>query len=258
MEYHINKNQKAGFTLSEVLITLGIIGIVAAMTMPSLIQKHKEKVLINQLKVVYNQLDNAFNYAISENGPINTWSDKANINDYYDSFVIENLNVAKICKWSSAPTAGDGCWGNPYSLRDGRYTTKGVSRQSFVLANGASIIFYGSNGDNIHSAWCTKSKSANDTERYLGNCGTITVDVNGKKPPNQYGVDLHQFNIFNDGIDLLGKQVDTNGGTSFANGCLKKIYTGGTISCSAWVIINNNMDYLHCDDLSWAGKNKCD
>ena len=255
MMYH---NKRFAFTLAEVLITLGIIGIVAAMTLPSLIQKHKEKVLINQLKVVYNQLDNAFNYAISENGPINTWSDKANINAYYDSFVIENLNVVKTCKRNSSPVEANRCWGNPYSMRDGRYISMGISRQSFVLANGTSIIFSGNNGDNVDSTWCSKSKSSSGTERYLGNCGTITVDVNGKKPPNQYGVDLHQFNIFQDGIDLQGKQVDRVSGLSFTNGCLQKLYGGGSISCSAWVIINNNMDYLHCDDLSWDGKNKCD
>ena len=41
MVYHI-KNKK-GFTLAEVLITLGIIGVVAAMTMPSLINNYKDK-----------------------------------------------------------------------------------------------------------------------------------------------------------------------------------------------------------------------
>ena len=28
-------------------------------------------------------------------------------------------------------------------------------------------------------------------------------------------------------------------------------------ACAAWVIYNENMDYLHCDDLSWGGKHKC-
>ena len=35
-------------------------------------------------------------------------------------------------------------------------------------------------------------------------------------------------------------------------------YGGGNMySCTAWVLYNENMDYLHCDDLSWTGKTKC-
>ena len=41
---------RKGFTLADVLITLGIIGIVAALTLPSLIQKYQEKVTLERLK----------------------------------------------------------------------------------------------------------------------------------------------------------------------------------------------------------------
>lgn len=57
---HHFKNIKYGFTLAEVLITLGIIGVVAAMTMPSLIASHKEKETVSKLKKVYSTLSNAF------------------------------------------------------------------------------------------------------------------------------------------------------------------------------------------------------
>ena len=50
---------KNAFTLAEVLITLGIIGVAAAMTMPSLIAEHIEKSTIARLKKVYSVLDNA-------------------------------------------------------------------------------------------------------------------------------------------------------------------------------------------------------
>ena len=39
-----------GFTLAEVLITLGIIGVVAALTLPSVIQKYQKKVTVERLK----------------------------------------------------------------------------------------------------------------------------------------------------------------------------------------------------------------
>ena len=50
---------KSAFTLAEVLITLGIIGIVAAMTLPALINKAEEYILKQQFKKVYNTLQNA-------------------------------------------------------------------------------------------------------------------------------------------------------------------------------------------------------
>ena len=47
------------FTLAEILITLGVIGIVAAITMPTLIQNHKKKVAVTQLKATYSILSQA-------------------------------------------------------------------------------------------------------------------------------------------------------------------------------------------------------
>ena len=51
--------KKAAFTLAEVLITLGIIGIVAAMTIPTLIADYQEKVLVTKVKQGHSQLMNA-------------------------------------------------------------------------------------------------------------------------------------------------------------------------------------------------------
>lgn len=42
--------------------------------------------------------------------------------------------------------------------------------------------------------------------------------------------------------------------TSFDNECLQK--TSG-FGCTAWVIYNSNMDYMHCSDISWDGKTSC-
>ena len=54
-----NDNAKAAFTLAEVLITLGIIGIVAAMTLPALIQKHNKQVVETRLKKFYSTINQA-------------------------------------------------------------------------------------------------------------------------------------------------------------------------------------------------------
>ena len=59
---------KTAFTLAEVLITLGIIGIVSAMTIPTLINNYKEKVRDNQFKKVYATLMQAYNASVAEYG----------------------------------------------------------------------------------------------------------------------------------------------------------------------------------------------
>ena len=53
------KSRRAAFTLAEVLITLGIIGVVAAMTLPALIQNYQKQVLLTQLKKNYAILNQA-------------------------------------------------------------------------------------------------------------------------------------------------------------------------------------------------------
>lgn len=58
---------KTAFTLAEVLITLGIIGIVAAMTMPALINKTQDKVLETQRKKAENSLANGYKRILALN-----------------------------------------------------------------------------------------------------------------------------------------------------------------------------------------------
>ena len=48
-----------GFTLAEVLVTLGIIGVVASITMPTLVQNYQKKAFATQLHKVYNELNQA-------------------------------------------------------------------------------------------------------------------------------------------------------------------------------------------------------
>ncbi len=66
----MNKN---GFTLAEVLITLGIIGVVAAMTIPTLVQNYKKKIVETKLKKVYSIMNQAIKMSTVENGDTTTW-----------------------------------------------------------------------------------------------------------------------------------------------------------------------------------------
>lgn len=66
-----NYSSRNGFTLAEVLITLGIIGVVAALTIPTLVSKYKEKVLVSQVKQAHSQLINAIQLYVAKNNCAN-------------------------------------------------------------------------------------------------------------------------------------------------------------------------------------------
>ena len=117
---------------------------------------------------------------------------------------------------------------------------------SLVLADGTNIWFRVWNKD------CIFNSNA---------CGFIGVDTNGKKGPNQYGVDTFSFFVKKDRIEPVGlpsESVDF-AFTKLCNLSKSSIPTlQNGFNCTAWVVFNGNMDYLHCNDLSWSGKKKCD
>ena len=91
----------SAFTLAEVLITLGVIGIVAAMTMPSLIANYQKKVWVNQLKKSVSVLEQGFRKMLADEGvdsllDTKAWTDNTvsyNLCDYLgagDCLGIEN------------------------------------------------------------------------------------------------------------------------------------------------------------------------
>ena len=65
--------RRVAFTLAEVLITLGIIGIVAAMTIPTLIVNYQKKQTVSKLKQTYSIISQALTMAQSEHGDTTTW-----------------------------------------------------------------------------------------------------------------------------------------------------------------------------------------
>lgn len=89
---------KKGFILAEVLITLGIIGVVAAMTLPVLIQKHVNSVVETRLAKFYTTFNQAIQMAEVQYGDRKTWySDTGGVELDEDGNPIEG--TAKIDLW---------------------------------------------------------------------------------------------------------------------------------------------------------------
>ena len=238
----IGVDMKKAFTLAEVLITLGIIGVVAALTLPTLISNYQEKVLVNQLKVAYSTFAQAYEQALEEHGPSEHWDigsrDSAvGANKLYQIMKPYFLN-AEDCGLTKNKCFYTGTY---KALFNDKWAWQPATHLVYAkgrLKNGVSFFFW-SNGsgcpDNI--------------------CGSIVVDVNGEKSPNQAGVDYFSFDITptsinpKDGIPPARPQyghICKYNNTSNVNGA----------SCTAWVLVKENMDYRRRDITSeWRGSN---
>jgi len=241
------KNKK-GFTLAEVLITLSIIGVVAALTIPSLIQSSQERQTVAILRNTLTIMIDGYSKAVTDNGPITEWSNSATIRkDVFETFV-SYFKTAKTC----TPTGEVDCWADATYKR--LYGADWVNVRTtypyaFILANGSVI------GFNFTAASIAANSpiTCADYGLYSKGCVSIYVDTNGTKPPNVQGIDFFGFFTTESGSVIPGGAPNVN---------INQFSTCNTVDgtgwgCAAWLIYNENMDYLHCSNLSWSGPTKC-
>lgn len=243
---------KLGFTLAEVLITLGIIGVVAAMTIPTVLQNMQTQSTVSALKKAYTTFSQAYAQAVKDNGTPDNWgliagSDPQGAENILNTLA-PYLNISKNCGRNAGcfPTqmyqylrGGDDAF-------DGAFDSD-TSYAKAQLADG-SIIAVNSSG-----ATCQDWGSAPMLQQV---CGEAYVDINGLKKPNQVGVDLFYFYITKNGITPAGSQIEPSDNFPFDSYCKDKTSADGW-GCAAWVLYNENMDYLKCNNLSWDGPTKC-
>lgn len=242
---------KNGFTLAEVLITLGIIGVVVAMTMPSLIQNYREKEYTTKLKKFYSVMENAGRLVEEEYGSVDTW-------DLSNSFVEDDSSTQEeIDKKTNSINTFWARYGEFIGMSSRQkygeaLTVYGMDKKS-VLSNTLKSFWALNDGIVIRSTWLqTNNTSCSENNK----CGDLSVDLNGDKGPNAVGRDIFFFEITKNGIKPLGYKGDTT--RPFDTSCVygaSGAYNG--YGCTAWVIYNENMDYLHCNGLGWNKKIKC-
>ena len=96
--------QKA-FTLAEVLITLGVIGIVTAMTLPTLIQSNKNVEVEAKLKKFYSIMNQAILLSEIDNGPYKLWptpcNGSSNCEAYLEKYIKPYFTTIKLTKFNS-------------------------------------------------------------------------------------------------------------------------------------------------------------
>ena len=238
--------KNAAFTLAEVLITLGIIGVVAALTIPGLVTKYTEKATVSSVKAVFSMLSQGFRLAIDEYGEVSTWCDIKASSDYDDCSAIIAEKLSHFVKMTPV-TKYNVVYKNRFNNVHMTFTNN-----IWVLNNGTVLNFASHNGDRSPKDWCkTSASSSLASSLYYGSCGYIFLDINGASLPNIDGRDVFKLHIYYDGLAPVGRKRDTIWVNSFNDQCMGKkefTYFG---SCTGWVIEKENMDYLHYTNLTY-------
>jgi len=159
-----NRKRFYAMTLAEVLITIGIIGVLAALTIPTLLQKSNDKELVSQTIKVANILSNAFKQADTIEGLTRkTYEDSAD-------FVMVLYSYLKV-------------------LNQDEF--------GYVLMDGSRIKFL----HDTYSSTCENNLYDDGLPSAFRNvCMQVEVDVNGKKGPNTPGKDIYRFYVTKQGV----------------------------------------------------------
>jgi len=221
------QHDKFGFTLVEVLITIGIIGVVAAITIPGLVTNYKKKITVAKLKEDYSIFAQAMKKAVDDNGGTVNFTEFTDIQErnpfVFDNYVKPYLKISRVCP---SPTLGStDCWVQAKSL-----SNKSVNWNhglTFELIDGQTV-----------RMWAGKNHIQ------------FKINVNGLKNDAVLGKDVFGFFIDSTGTVYLNgeqdiqstelvKKLDTfKNGTN--SGCNKEINTGTAGDyCGALIKYNN-------------------
>lgn len=213
-----------GFTLAEVLITLGIIGIVAAITLPNLIQSNFEKRTVSILRETQSILSQAIRMAEEENGEVSGWGFSGGMTQgegtTIANYLRPHIKIAVDCGFKDKKRCIPD---TKYKLLNGIWDNYTTTRMHYAikLLNGSSVWF----------------RSADNSEIKTNSYITFFIDINGPALPNTVGKDMFVFKYENNGIKPSGTP-----GTKDANSCNLKSTGWG---CAYYVLQNQNMNYLH-------------
>lgn len=221
------------FTLAEVLVTLGIIGVVSAMTLPTLLKNHQRQVYVTQLHKVYNEIQQAADLYVTENNYVNLGESRIRNNaNGLRNFITRYFKVAQDCGTRYVP-----CFADEYTSFSGNVVKikNGQCNVVVALVNGATICADAAAMANVTDKNEDGEDETVSSSNHVGNGGDVIafeVDINGKQGPNIFGRDYFSFQIDRNGqiFDKFyiqnGEEADFNAGHP-DNGIFGKIVADG-------------------------------
>lgn len=227
---------KRGFTLAEVLITLGIIGVVAAMTIPTLISKIGKRQLESQIKASYATIAQTMRSAEADGVDFDMQivnNNDASTKEWFQTYMAPYLKTEKVCYNSS------GCWHKKSEVRDlsgnlPRWAGDagiGYNVITFVIAKGSYFDI-----DGVEASEAKSMFGINTDNQAL----VFYFDANGDRKPNRIGKDIYIMGFTDKGLvpagsDKTRSEVEQNCLNGNGYWCLSYIMQNGwQISDEVW------------------------
>ncbi len=222
----------SGFTLAEVLITLAIIGVVAALTIPAVVRNYQKQETVIRLKKAYTIMNQAVANSELENASKDQWDYSVNANTFYETYLKKYLKVSYDYGLSTPSTT--------YTALDGKtrctWAVCCSGTRKIGLTDGM-FLFIG------------------DTYTPLPGWRPMAIDINGKKGPNKAGRDMFTINIYatsKDKVTLGASSYYTNSRESMlgtnSDGCNPAAINGGGGRCSGLIMRDG---WKISDDYPW-------
>ena len=224
----MNKKYLLGFTVAEVMIAMAIVGVIAAITVPTIMANYQRQTLTTQFQKNYVDLEQNLTFLQAENyAKTNMYSsilnkkDGKDIADTSGKFLKEYYQVQKDCETTAQP-----CFASQYASINSPSTdvafelcnsdSGGVTVQ---LKDNTAICIIPAMGSREIEANPVLGIPAHTTPDFPA---TVYMDVNGSEPPNIGGRDMFTFQI--DNFRIVDNTAETNCITSSVGaGCLNHI-----------------------------------
>lgn len=220
--------KKIAFTLAEILIVLGIIGIIAEMTIPTVMHNVEIQIYATSLQKFYSSATQALTLMANDYGCpgdfacTGVFSSDA---DYLGKAIKPYFKIIKDCGTDSSGNTS--CFpsiiNNAYDGTGGTYNSNAVTSYKFVTADGMSVYINTAGGN------CNTNYSNSGNGPMSKFCGWIHVDTNGLKGPNRNGVDNFNFWITNG----KGAMLYPSGGIDDKYNGVNDYWNGPNPSCQA-------------------------
>lgn len=197
---YCNKN---AFTLVEVLITVGIIGVISSITLPTLLQNYQKQNTAEKLKKAYTNLANAVRQSEEENGNVEYWDwgnmEGLTTKESFDLYWRPYLKILKTCNtYGTCNYPSSNLWKNLSNSETAIQIVNTGIKTTVILADGTALSVYSTTGAGLPVR-------------------QVYIDINASKQPNAYGKDVFIFTLDkNNGFMPYGyKTIDSS------NDCVK-------------------------------------